>query len=149
MFQKKVLTRTCNWDSSNSAKTGVLALGVVGEFYDDSPHRTHPFVMDKTRKVGTFVPNFGIIVNPKEYALMGGLAPSLDLQKGQMVQTTSFGHIIVAMGVAAAGAGVAYDETTGALSAATGADGEKVIANAKVIIPSATEDGLAVVELNG
>lgn len=146
MVQKKVLARTVSYDATNSAKTGALALGVPGDIYDNSPLRSHPFIADKARECGTWVPNFGLIINPKEYALMGGLAPSLTVQKGQCVTCATMGHFVVAMGVAAAGAKVAFDATTGKLSAA--AEGAtSVIEGARVIVPSTTADGVAVIEI--
>ena len=179
-MQKEVLTRsfedagtTYAWKGAagteqgtgkvQKLKTGGLALGVPGDPYDDSPRRVQPFIVDEARKVGGYVPNYGLIVNSKEYALYGGLAPSLALVKGQQCNCASMGHFVVACGKSKGGAKVYYatavaegvlkgdlscgtfNAETGAQTAPTGSYAE--VPNARIVIPSATDDGLSVIEL--
>lgn len=179
-MQKEVLTRsfedaatTYAWknaagEGQNTGKvqkmtTGGLALGVPGDPYDNSPMRVQPFIVDAVRKVGGYVPNFGLIINRKEYALYGGLEPSLALVKGQQVNCSSMGHFVVACGISKAGAKVYYatavaegvalgDLSCGTFNAETGAQtapsgSYAEMPNARIIIPSATADGVSVIEL--
>lgn len=143
--------------------TGGLALGVPGDPYDNSPMRVQPFIVDATRKVGGYVPNFGLIVNRHEYALYGGLEPSLALVKGQQVNCASMGHFVVSVGKSKGGAKVYYataasegvalgDLSCGTFNAETGAQTAPTgdyaeVPNARIVIPSATDDGLSVIEL--
>ena len=94
--------------------TGALALGVPGNIYDNSPARIHTDVVTAEdfpgsafAEIGSPVPNKGIIVNPREYALRGdlstgkgSLAPSLTLPIGSTVSFMTFGHVVAFLAIA-------------------------------------------------
>lgn len=136
--------------------------GVPGEFYDDGPQRTEPFLLqssDATQNLfgraytvvsqgiaqvgnptttGIFA---GYLVNPKAHAsfgtLSGGpLAATLALQNNVDAEFCIFGSIIVSLPASAnIGDHVVYDNTTGALSTVA----------PNVSIPSGKSDGFATV----
>lgn len=121
-----------------STVKNALGFGVVGERFDDSPHRAQPFTLRsdnaannvfgrafsvvsegvaKAGKTGslTFA---GILVSPKEHALIGnGLAPSLTLPNETIATLASEGSWIVALpATAAIGDLVYFTDATGILT---------------------------------
>lgn len=149
--------------------------GVCGEFYDDSPRKVHTFLLNAS--AGGALPEFGkaftydtvegqaklagtgvfagILVSPKEHALMGTsantLGASLAIPAGKAGSLCTMGHIIVRVaGAVAIGKQAQYNTTTGAISApaSTTADsGCALIPNSKFVFVAGLEDGLAVLEL--
>ena len=118
----------------------VQGAGVVGEFYDNSPNRAEPFIlqsMDPANNifgrvftvvsegvaqaggVGVFG---GFLVNPKgstSYGTLAGgtLAPTLTLPNNAIGEILNMGSIFVSLpGAANIGDLVIYDVLTGALS---------------------------------
>ncbi len=114
--------------------------GVVGEFFDDGPHRAQPFSIfsgDASNNVigravtltsegvvaagGTNLYK-GILVCPKDYALYGTqaggtLAPTLTVANNTLIQACTMGSIWVTLpSPAAIGDLVIYENTTGILS---------------------------------
>lgn len=87
----------------------------------------------------------GIAVSPKEYALRGGLTPSMALANGTAVSIADMGHIVVLVKDAVSiGNPAYYDQTTGKI----GTSGVK-IKGSKFVFYNAEAGGLAVVELTG
>lgn len=87
----------------------------------------------------------GIAVSPKEYALRGGLTPSLALANGTAVSIADMGHIVVQVKDAVSiGKAAYYDPTTGEI----GTSGVE-IKGSKFVFYNAEAGGLAVVELTG
>lgn len=87
----------------------------------------------------------GIAVSPKEYALRGGLTPSLALANGTAVSIADMGHIVVQVkDVVSIGKAAYYDQTTGEI----GTSGVE-IKGSKFVFYNAEAGGLAVVELTG
>ena len=87
----------------------------------------------------------GIAVSPKEYALRGGLTPSLALANGTAVSIADMGHIVVLVKDAVSiGNPAYYDQTTGEI----GTSGVE-IEGSKFVFYNAEAGGLAVVELTG
>lgn len=87
----------------------------------------------------------GIAVSPKEYALRGGLTPSLALANGSAVSIADMGHIVVLVKDAVSiGNPAYYDQTTGEI----GTFGVE-IKGSKFVFYNAQAGGLAVVELTG
>lgn len=87
----------------------------------------------------------GIAVSPKEYALRGGLTPSLALANGTAVSIADMGHIVVLVKDAVSiGNPAYYDQTTGEI----GTSGVE-IKGSKFVFYNAQAGGLAVVELTG
>lgn len=87
----------------------------------------------------------GIAVSPKEYALRGGLTPSLALANGTAVSIADMGHIVVLVKDAVnIGNPAYYDQTTGEI----GTSGVE-IKGSKFVFYNAQAGGLAVVELTG
>ena len=87
----------------------------------------------------------GIAVSPKEYALRGGLTPSLALANGTAVSIADMGHIIVQVKEAVSiGKAAYYDQTTGEI----GTSGVE-IKGSKFVFFDAEAGGLAVLELTG
>ena len=88
-----------------NGETGCLALGVPGNIYDASPARIHTAKLGSDAEIGDFVEGQGIIVNAREYALVGGtnpatgtheaLYPSLILSGGDAASFMTFGHVVV------------------------------------------------------
>lgn len=94
----------------------------------------------------------GIAVSPKEYALRGGLQPSMALSDGAAVSIADMGHIVVKVSnTAKVGHACFYDPKTGELSAgATGSEGGGIeIKGSKFVFFDAEPGGLAVLELTG
>lgn len=87
----------------------------------------------------------GIAVSPKEYALRGGLTPSMALANGSAVSIADMGHIVVLVKDAVSiGNPAYYDQTTGEI----GTSGVE-IKGSKFVFYNAEAGGLAVVELIG
>lgn len=87
----------------------------------------------------------GIAVSPKEYALRGGLTPSMALANGTAVSIADMGHIVVLVKDAVSiGNPAYYDQTTGKI----GTSGVE-IKGSKFVFYNAEAGGLAVVELTG
>ena len=87
----------------------------------------------------------GIAVSPKEYALRGGLTPSMALANGAAVSIADMGHIVVQVKEAVTiGKAAYYDQTTGEI----GTSGVE-IKGSKFVFFDAEAGGLAVVELTG
>lgn len=131
-----------------STVVGPMAFGVVGEFYKGAPWRAKPGIIDSTgvtnaNEVGRAFTQvagntnddhctvggapaegaqfFGILANPKEYALYGvtnnSLGPTLSLpqySKGDFVYNTT-GLIVPFQGAGNVGDFVDFDTTTGLL----------------------------------
>lgn len=151
-----------------------LAFGLPGEFYDNTPRRCRTYKMAAN---GSALPTFGyactatdnegeaqaggsnafagILVNPKEHALRGGIAPSMELTAGTVGTLCSFGHVIVTVTAAVTETSLpVYNTATGAISGvAAGSSsagmGNAFIPNAKFVFHAAAAGGLAVLELNG
>lgn len=142
--------------------------GVVGELFTESPKRLKSYILNSASNpigyaytvasegvavlggTGVFA---GILANPKTYALKGTtsgtLTPTLNLQQYEQGELCTMGEIIVYLNsaTAAIGAGVYYDNTTGALYAGTASAGQTQIPNCKVSRYALTAAGLAVIEL--
>lgn len=87
----------------------------------------------------------GIAVSPKEYALRGGLTPSMALANGSAVSIADMGHIVVLVKDSVSiGTPAYYDQTTGEI----GTSGVE-IKGSKFVFYNAEAGGLAVVELTG
>lgn len=87
----------------------------------------------------------GIAVSPKEYALRGGLTPSMALANGTAVSIADMGHIVVLVKDAVnVGQAAYYDQTTGEI----GTSGVE-IKGSKFVFFDAEAGGLAVLELTG
>jgi hypothetical protein len=134
-----------------------LALGVPGNFHDDAPSKVRTYVLAADNSVGNalvvdgkFV---GILVNTYEHALKGGLDASVVIKAGDTCGAAYSGNIVVITAAAAAiGDGVAYDNTTFAITAApdgTAPEGATLIPNAVFAFYPAEAGELAVVSLNG
>jgi len=148
-----------------------LAIGVVGEFYDNSPRRVHGYILAANGSVlpaiskaftksaegiatvggnGLFL---GLAVNPKEQALHGGLTPSLVLKDGAQGSLCDMGHIVVKCTTAVTeGQACFYNTTDGTLAAAaTGSvvAGHIEIKGSKFVFFNAAANEPAVVELLG
>lgn len=130
------------------------ALGMAGEFYDDSPRRVSPYIVsgiangasaaigkvftvDTTANhkavlggAGTFA---GIAVNPKNYTI-DGLVPSLDLADGTPAQLCRMGVLFVTSTTAVTpGQTALYDTTTGAIQSTSETDSTKYPAGTAAI----------------
>lgn len=114
------------------------ALGVPGEFADDSPSRVAPFsclanssaqptvgyvftqgTNDNEAKVGGSGQYLGVLVEPKQYANYNGdLSATLTVKPGTNGQICSMGHIFVKSAAAFKPGYLAeYEPATGAISA--------------------------------
>lgn len=101
--QKEILTRTVDQtlkgtDVAFRSGTGTLALGIPGKIYSVYPGQgpgAHTTVLKDDAEVGTFLEGHGIIVNAPEYALKGGLTPTLAVTKGTVVTCVTIGEVIV------------------------------------------------------
>lgn len=147
------------------------AIGVPGEFYDDSPRRVAPYIL---RKNGDNIPAValvftagtadneavlggtgafrGICVGPKQYANYMNLEPTMTLPDGTIGQLATMGHILVTVANAVTPDNVAiYNTTTGAISGMaagrTVPEGSAAIPNSKFIFRSAAAGETAILEL--
>ena len=94
----------------------------------------------------------GILTNSKNYALYGGLTPTITLPNNIPVEATTFASgIIVSLADAATiGQAVFYSTTTGELKAGTSGttiSGYAEIPNSKVVRNNTSAAGLAIIEL--
>ena len=147
-----------------------LAVGVVGDFYDESPRRTDPYTIasstagaiglaytvDSTdpSKVnlggeGVFA---GIAVNSKEQALKGGLSASMSFKQYDEAEICSMGRIWLSIAGDVAVGNVAYfNKTTGAIIAdASGEthEGYTEIAGSKfILVKGASAEPMVVLQL--
>lgn len=123
------------------------ALGMEGEFYDNSPRRVSPYIVTGTAageaaaigRVYTEVAgknqaavlggtgNFaGIAVEPKNYPVTGGLTPSLELADGTAAQLCRMGLIFVKSTTAVTpGQFALYDTATGEIQSTSETDSTK------------------------
>lgn len=138
-----------------------LAVGVVGDFYDESPRRVDPYTIksssagsiakaytidatDPTKVVlggeGVFA---GIAVNSKEYAI-NGLSASLDFSQYDECQLCTMGRIWLSIAdTVTVGMAAYFNKTTGVITAAASGetiDGSTEIPNSKFILVSAASD---------
>lgn len=144
------------FQSSVSANQG---FGVVGEIFDNGPHRVQPWTLRSDSAAdNVFGRAFtvlsegvaeagkdgaqvfaGILVSPKEHALTGsGLSPSLTLPNETIASLLSEGSVVVTLAATAnIGDAVCYTNATGVL--VTVAPGGAVPAN-HTLIPGAYVD---------
>lgn len=152
------------------------AFAVVGEFYDDSPRRAAPFMLDSTDAANNVIGRVfsiksegvaqaggagaasagtlaGILVNPKRYASFGTsaggpLAASLTLANGTNAEFATMGHIVVTVpGDCAIGDAVKFNTTTGVIGTGAPGGGEAALPNATVFYYDPTQAGLAVISI--
>lgn len=138
-----------------------LAVGVVGDFYDDSPRRVDPYTI-KSATAGSIGKAYtidasdpskvalggegvfaGIAVNSKEY-VRNGLGASLDFAQYDECQLCTMGRIWLSIAdTVTVGMAAYFNKTTGAITAA--ASGETIegcteIAGSKFVLVSAASD---------
>lgn len=149
-----------------------FAIGVPGEFYDNSPRRVHGYVLqangavapaickafttgsdEKSAKVGGNGLFLGILVNPKDHALKGGITPSYTLPAGAQGSLATMGHIVVTCTTAVnEGDAAFYNIADGTLAAAakgSSVAGHIEIQGSQFVFFGAAANGLAVLELDG
>lgn len=111
-----------------------LAFGVPGSFYDDSPRRVDPYIVEEGAIGLAYTVNSsdpskadlggtgvfaGIAVNTKEY-IINGLTASMAFVAGSVAQCATMGRIVLKLGDAVTiGDACFYNETTGALKPGT------------------------------
>ena len=138
-----------------------LAVGVVGDFYDESPRRTDPYTIKSSTagsigcaytvdstdpsKVnlggsGVFA---GIAVNSKEF-VRNGLGASIEFKQYDEAELCTMGRIWLSIAdTVTVGMAAYYNKTTGAITAAASGetlDGSVEIPNSKFILVSAASD---------
>lgn len=138
-----------------------LAVGVVGDFYDESPRRVDPYTIASSSagaiglaytvdasdpsKVnlggsGVFA---GIAVNSKEY-VVNGLSASLAFSQYDECQLCTMGRIWLSIAdTVTVGMAAYFNTTTGAITAAASGEtisGSVEIPNSKFILVSAASD---------
>lgn len=147
------------------------AIGVPGDFYDDSPRRVAPYILrasgdvlptvakvftagteDNEAVVGGSGAFRGILVNSKQYANYMNLAATMTLPDGSLGQPASMGHVLVTVANAVSPDDVAvYDTATGVISGmaagGTVSESSASIPNAKFILRSASAGETAILEL--
>lgn len=149
------------------------ALGMEGEFYDDSPRRVSPYIVsgtaagvpaaigkvftevagsDQTAIMGGEGKFAGIAVNPKNFPVLGGLTPSLTLANGTPAQLCRMGLLFVKSTTEVTpGQIAAYNTTTGEISsvAAGGSApaGSALIPNSEFKFFSAAVGEVAVLQI--
>lgn len=142
-----------------------LAFGVVGSFYDDSPRRVAPYVVqggqigyaytvnasDPTQAtVGGTGAFAGIAVNSKEYPITG-LDASLAFLPGANAQLCTMGHVLVVSTTAiTVGMAAFYEQATGKIQAATSGStvsGWTEIPNSQFIFVSGEANTIGVLQL--
>lgn len=151
------------------------AVGVIGDFFDDSPRRviarnlnagangdlptignafTYSAVATDPTQVamggtGVFA---GILVNGKELVRSNGLTSGLTVADNSVGSICSMGHVWVKVeGAVQVGYLACYNTTTGAITGIASGSAESgyaLIPNAKFVAVNADADGLAVIELN-
>lgn len=152
------------------------AIGVPGEFYDDSPRRVAPYVLrsaeggalssvlptvarvftagsaDNEAIIGGEGAFRGILVGPKQYANYLNFTATMTLPDGTIGQLATMGHVLVAVANAVSPDDAAvYNNVTGEISGieASGSapEGSTKIPNSKFILRSAAAGETAVLEL--
>lgn len=146
-----------------------LAVGIVGEFYDDSPRRVDPYTIvsesagsiGKAYTVNATDPSqvvlggegvfAGIAVNGKEFAV-NGLAASIDFKQYDEAELCTMGRIWLSIAdTVTVGMAAYFNTTTGAIVAA--ASGETVsgcteIAGSKfILVKGASAEPMVVLQL--
>lgn len=104
--QKKILKRemTCTVlvdgaEKTFTLSTAALAGGIPGKIYDVAYGPViHTGNLAEAADIGTYVEGRGVIVNAPEYALVGGLTPSLTLPANAVANFMTAGHIMVKCG---------------------------------------------------
>lgn len=104
--QKKILKRemTCTVlvdgaEKTFTLSTAALAGGIPGKIYDVAYGPViHTGNLAEASDIGTYVEGRGVIVNAPEYALVGGLTPSLTLPANAVANFMTAGHIMVKCG---------------------------------------------------
>lgn len=147
-----------------------LAIGVVGDYADDSARREAGFVLTQNDSnpilIGNAVSytdtdgivqvggeNFaGIVVGPKQFANFYNLNPTLQVPNGITGGVCSFGHIFVQSATEfKPNYLAAYNTTTGAISAyepsGSAPEGSTQIPNAKFILVSGDAGDTGILEL--
>lgn len=95
---KRTFTQTVLGKPFESA-TGALAGGIPGKIYDVAYGPVaHTSTLREAADVGSYVKGRGVIINAPEYALKGGLTPSLTLESGTVASFMTAGHIWVKCG---------------------------------------------------
>lgn len=149
------------------------ALGMPGEFYDDSPRRVSPYIVsgvtdgaaaaiglaftevsgkDQTAVLGGAGKFAGIAVNPKNFPVLGGLVPSLTIADGTPAQLCRMGLVFVLSATPVTPGQVAvYNTATGVISSAeAGAEvpaGSAAIPNSEFKFFSAAVGEVAVLQI--
>lgn len=111
-----------------------LAFGVPGSFYDNSPRRVDPYIVEEGAIGLAYTVNSsdptkadlggdgvfaGIAVNTKEY-ILNGLTASMEFKAGSVGQMATMGRIVLKLADAVTiGQACFYNETTGALKPGT------------------------------
>ena len=138
-----------------------LAVGVVGDFYDDSPRRVDPYTIGSS-SAGSIAKAYtidasdpakvnlggegvfaGIAINSKERA-RAGLAASLDFKQYDEAELCTMGRIWLSIAdTVSVGMAAYFNKTTGVITAA--ASGETIegcteIAGSKFVLVSAASD---------
>lgn len=149
------------------------ALGIVGEFADNSPARTASYILkangdakpvignaftaataDNEVAVGGSGAFAGIAIAPKGQVLGAGLQPSLELANGVAGEICSMGHVYVLSNTEVKPNYIAaFNPADGSIYAYATAEAAEtakhtVIPNAKFVLCSAAVGEVAVLELN-
>jgi len=103
---KRTMTQTIKVGSrtvSFTTATAALAGGIPGKIYDVAYGPVaHTSNLAADAEIGTYVEGKGVIINAPEYALVGGLTPSLTLKANSVASFLTAGHIWVKCGKVAA-----------------------------------------------
>lgn len=161
MFQKKVNT--------------FQAPGMAGEFYDDSPRRVAPYIIQGLGNVlptvgraftvttAATAPNIagiggtgvfaGVLVNPKELVRSNGLTAGLTVSSGSIGSLCTMGRIWVEVSATVTvGAKAQFSNTTGEIkpvgSSGNADSGFTLIPGAQFVLVNAAAGEMAVLELN-
>lgn len=143
-----------------------LAFGVPGSFYDDSPRRVAPYVVEAGAVAKAFTLDAsdpakavvggsglfgGIAVNSKEY-IVSGLSAALTFKSGDIAQLCTMGHVVVTCDNEVAIGNACYfkvaDGTLHAAASGETIEGYTEIAGSKfVFVAGATAGDPVVLEL--
>lgn len=104
--QKEILKRTMTQTLkvgdktvSFTTATAALAGGIPGKIYDVAYGPVaHTSNLTADAEIGSYVEGKGVIINAPEYALVGGLTPSLVLKANSVASFLTAGHIWVKCG---------------------------------------------------